>query len=398
MDINERGDKVLMNTYGHFPICIEKGEGVYLYDSNGKKYLDFVAGIAVNTLGSGNIKLIKAISEQAEKLIHCSNLYYTLPQIELAEMLTANTAFDKVFFCNSGAEAIECMLKLCRKYAATKSAEAGSDTAPSEIIAMQNSFHGRTYGSLTLTAQPKYHKGFEPLLPDIKYVPYNDFKALLSTISGNTAAIIMEVIQGEGGIIPAEKEYLKKVRELCNETGVLLVFDEIQTGIGRSGHLYAHQAVGITPDIITSAKGLAGGVPIGAVLARDFAAKSFAPGDHGSTFGGNPLACSAALAVLDELLNNGLLDHIKDVGEYLGKQLNSLKNKNNSIKDVRGVGLMRGIELYDSVSSNEIINKCIDHGLLLIGAGKNVIRFVPPLTIEKSHIDKAIATLSEALK
>lgn len=411
--MQNRGDNVLMNTYGHFPITIEKGEGIYLYDNKGKKYLDFVAGIAVNALGTGNEKLVKAISDQAAKLIHCSNLYYNEPQVKLAEMLTEKTDFDKVFFCNSGAEAVECMLKLCRKYAykkhKTDCAEGSCGCCaggmmPTEIIAMENSFHGRTYGSLTVTGQPKYHKGFRPMLPDVNYVPYNDFDALASAVSDKTCAVLMEVIQGEGGLIPADKEYLQKVRKLCDEKGILLVFDEIQSGIGRSGELYAHQAMGVTPDIITSAKGLAGGVPIGAVLAKDFVASAYENGDHGSTFGGNPLACSAALAVLGEIYDNDLLSHVKEAGAYLTEKLNEIAGKYKTsdgkpiIKAVRGMGLMQGIELDESVVPKDIIGKCIEGGLLLVGAGASVIRFVPPLIVTKEQIDDAMSILENALK
>ena len=379
MKAQERGDKVLINTYGHFPVCIERGEGVWMYDDEGKKYLDFVAGIAVNSLGSAHPRLVKAIADQAENLIHCSNLYYTDQQLKLAEMLTENTDFDRVFFCNSGAEAIEGALKLCRKYAALK------DPEKTQIIAMENSFHGRTYGSLTVTAQPKYQKNFGPMVPDVLYSPYNDFEALASKVTDKTAAILMEVIQGEGGITPADVDFLKKTRALCDEKDIVLVFDEIQSGVGRTGDLYAYMTVGVVPDVITSAKGLAGGVPIGAVLAKEKVAEAFTPGDHGSTFGGNPLACSAGLVVLDELLNNGVLANAKEMGEFLGETLENLKAKHpDTIKEARGLGLMRGIEL--TCEPKEIINKCIERGLLLVSAGTNVIRFVPPLIVNDNQI------------
>ena len=381
MDIQERGNKVLMNTYGPFPLCIERGEGVYMYDDKGKKYLDFVAGIAVNSLSSGNKRLINAISSQAEKLIHYSNLYYNEPQIRLAEMLIANTDFDRVFFCNSGTEAIEGMLKICRKYVAI------NGTHKNGIIAMENSFHGRTYGSMTLTAQPKYQKDMGAMLPDVSYSPFSDFEALKANVNDNTAAILMEVVQGEGEITPADPDFLKNTRKLCDEKGILLIFDEIQTGIGRSGQLYAYQTSGVVPDMITSAKGLAGGVPIGVILAGGNVADVFQPGDHGSTFGGNPLACSAACVVLDEILNNGILEHVQEVSAFLKATLEKLQTQfPEIITDIRGLGLMMGIEV--NCDPKEVISACIEKGLLLVSADTNVIRFVPPLIIEKEHIRK----------
>ena len=333
---------------------------------------------------------MKTIAEQAEKLIHCSNLYYTDQQLKLAEMLTENTDFDRVFFCNSGAEAIEGALKLSRKYASLK------DPEKNEIIAMENSFHGRTCGSLTVTAQPKYQKHFGPLLPGVVYSPYNDFDALASKVTDKTAAIIMEVIQGEGGITPADTDFLKKTRALCDEKDIVLIFDEIQSGVGRTGDLYAYMTAGVIPDVITSAKGLAGGVPIGAILAKDKVASAFEPGDHGSTFGGNPLACAAGLVVLDELLNNGVMENAKEMGEFLGETLEALKAKHpNTIKDVRGIGLMRGIQL--TCDPKEIINTCLERGLLLVSAGGNVIRFVPPLIVGDTHIALMADILDDAL-
>ncbi len=386
----ERGDKVLINTYGHFPVCIEKGEGAWMYDTEGKKYLDFVAGIAVNSLGSAHPRLTAAIAEQAKNLIHCSNLYYTDQQLKLAEMLTENTDFDRVFFCNSGAEAIEGALKLSRKYAALK------DPERNEIIAMENSFHGRTCGSLTVTAQPKYQKYFGPLLPGVVYSPYNDFDALAAKVTDKTAAILMEVIQGEGGITSADVDFLKKTRALCDEKDIVLIFDEIQSGVGRTGDLYAYMTVGVVPDVITSAKGLAGGVPIGAILAKDKVASAFEPGDHGSTFGGNPLACAAGLVVLDELLNNGVMANAKEMGDFLGETLEALKTKHpDTIKEARGIGLMRGIEL--TCEPKDIINTCLERGLLLVSAGGNVIRFVPPLIVNDTQIALMADILDDAL-
>jgi len=389
METIKNGEKYVMNTYSRYPLCIVRGEGMYLWDDAGKKYLDFVAGIAVNSLGSAHPALSKAISEQAQKLIHCSNLYYNEPQVALAKMLVENTGFDKVFFCNSGAEAVEASLKLCRKNAVKKGLP-GRD-----IITMEHSFHGRTYGAVTATGQEKYQKGLDPLLPGIRHVPYNDFEALASAADENVCAVLMEVMQGEGGIIPADAEYLRKVRALCDEKGIMLVFDEVQTGVGRTGELYAHQYYKVQPDAIASAKGLAGGVPIGALLATKEAASAFSPGDHASTFGGNPLAAAAGCVVLTELIQNGLLEHIREMGAYLSEKLKALAKKKDIIKEVRGIGLMQGIEL--SCEAAPVIKNCMEKGLLLVGAGANVIRFVPPLIVEKEHIDEMLSVLEAVL-
>ena len=384
-----RGNKVIMKTYNRFPIAIECGNGMYVWDVDGKKYIDFVAGIAVNSLGYASEALEKTIAEQAMKLIHCSNLYYTEPQIELAEKLVANSDFDKVFFCNSGAESIESALKLARKYAKMKS------KAGNEIITMIHSFHGRTYGAVTATGQYKYHKGLEPLLPDVNHVAFNDFEALQNAVTDKTCAILLEPIQGEGGIIPAEKEYLQKVRKLCDEKDILLMFDEVQCGVGRTGNLFAYQTLGVVPDVATFAKGLAGGIPIGVMMAKDFAAQAFQPGDHASTFGGNSLATAAGLTVMKELFENGLLENVKRSGAYMTEQLKKLQQKHSCITDVRGVGFMQGIEL--SIPTADVINKCIEKGLLLVGAGHDVIRFVPALIAEERHIDAMIEILDKAL-
>ncbi len=384
-----RGEKVVMKTYSRYPIAFDHGEGVYLWDTNGKKYLDFVAGIAVNSLGSNNERLVKAISEQAAKLIHVSNLYYTKPQIELAEKLVKYSDFDKVFFCNSGAEANEAALKLCRKYAVMK------NKPGREIITMEHSFHGRTYGAVTATGQDKYHKGLDPLLPDIKYAIYNDFESVKAAVNENTCAIMMEPIQGEGGVRPADKNFLEQVRALCDEKDILLVFDEVQTGVGRSGCLFCYQKYGVTPDIATLAKGLAGGVPIGAMLTRDDVAAAFAPGDHASTFGGNPLATAAGNAVIDEIMEKGILENVNQCGEHLTDKLNELKAKYPHIKEVRGMGLMQGIEL--DIPAAEVVKTAIDNGLLLVGAGPDVVRFVPGLIISVEEIDEAMEILDRSL-
>ena len=384
-----RGNKVVMKTYNRFPIAIECGNGMYVWDVDGKKYIDFVAGIAVNSLGYASEALERTIAEQAMKLIHCSNLYYTEPQIELAENLVANSDFDKVFFCNSGAESIESALKLARKYAKMKG------KAGNEIITMIHSFHGRTYGAVTATGQDKYHKGLEPLLPDVNHVAFNDFEALQNAVTDKTCAILLEPIQGEGGIIPADKQYLQKVRKLCDEKDILLMFDEVQCGVGRTGTLFAYQTLGVVPDVATFAKGLAGGIPIGVMMAKDFAAQAFQPGDHASTFGGNSLATAAGLTVMKELFENGLLENVKRTGNYMTEQLKKLQQKHSCITDVRGIGFMQGIAL--SIPTADVINKCIEKGLLLVGAGHDVIRFVPALIAEERHIDAMIEILDKAL-
>ncbi len=384
-----RGNKVVMKTYNRFPITIECGNGMYVWDIEGKKYIDFVAGIAVNSLGYASEALEKTIAEQAMKLIHCSNLYYTEPQIELAEKLVANSDFDKVFFCNSGAESIESALKLARKYAKMK------EKAGNEIITMIHSFHGRTYGAVTATGQEKYHKGLEPLLPDVNHVVFNDFEALQNAVTDKTCAILLEPIQGEGGILPADKEYLQKVRKLCDEKDILLMFDEVQCGVGRTGNLFAYQTIGVVPDVATFAKGLAGGIPIGVMMAKDFVAQAFQPGDHASTFGGNSLATAAGLTVMKELFENGLLENVKRTGAYMTEQLKKLQQKHSCITDVRGIGFMQGIEL--SIPTADVINRCIEKGLLLVGAGHDVIRFVPALIAEERHIDAMIEILDKAL-
>jgi len=390
MNTIEKGKSVVMNTYNRFPVVLERGEGLYVYDENGKRYLDFVAGIAVNTLGHGHPVLTKAVAEQATKMMHVSNLYWTKPQIDLAEKLVQNSCFDKAFFCNSGAEAIEGALKLARKYAEKNHPE------KHEIISMESSFHGRTLGAITATGQPKYQQGLKPLLPGIVHVAFNDFEALEKAVSEKTAGILLEPIQAEGGIIPAQKEYLQKIRKLCDEKNILLMYDEVQCGMGRTGHLFAYEYYDVKPDIIALAKGIAGGVPMGALLATDKVSDGFAPGDHASTFGGNSLASSAACAVMDELVKGSIIENAKKQGLYLTEKLMELKAKHEIIKDVRGVGLLQGIEL--SVEAGPIITSCIEKGLLLVGAGTHVIRFVPALTVSKAEIDECMTMLGEALQ
>ncbi len=385
------GKEVFINNYRQLPIVFEEGKGNSLIDKEGKEYLDFVAGIAVNALGYKNTKLNEALKAQIDKFTHCSNLYYNEPAIEAAQKLIKASGLDKVFFCNSGAEANEAAIKLARKYSKEKFGQ-----EKYEIISMKNSFHGRTIATITATGQEKYQKNLSPLLPGVKYCEYNNIEQIENTISDKTCAVLIEIIQGEGGIVSIEKDYLIKLRALCDKHNVVLIFDEVQTGIGRTGEIFAYQLYDIKPDILSLAKGLGAGIPIGAIVANDKVAMGFEPGDHASTFGGNPLACTAANVVLSELLEGGLLAHIKEMGEYLKNKLAELMNKKDVIVDIRGTGLIQGIAL-EGISIIEVLTKCMENGLLLVGAGSNVIRFVPPLTITKEEIDKAIDILDKSL-
>lgn len=388
-DIVKLGEKVLMHTYSRYPLVFDRGEGVYLYDENGKKYLDFVAGIAVNDLGYNDEGLNKALEEQMHKLYHVSNLYYTKANVEAAKTLVDNSALDRVFFCNSGAEATEAALKLSRLYAYK------FRNKETKIIAMKNSFHGRTFGSITATGQLKYQKGLGPILPDVVHVPFMDFEAIEKEAKSGACGIIIEPVQGEGGIRPASKEFLQKVRDLCDELDIILIFDEVQCGMGRSGYLFAYEYFGVVPDVVCMAKGLGGGFPIGAILVNEEKAKAFEPGNHASTFGGNALASTASKYVVNKLINDNILDNVKEQGKYLKSKLEQLKEKYSFITDVRGIGLMLGMELEFPVS--DIINKAIDEGLLLLNSGQNIIRFVPPLIITKDEIDKGITILDKIL-
>ncbi len=386
MNTFEKGEKYIMHTYNRFPIAFTHGNGMYVYDENGKEYLDFVAGIAVNSLGHNYKPLVDVIAQQASKIIHISNLYWTKPQTDLAEKLVSLGDLDKVFFCNSGAESIEGALKLVRKY--------GSKTGRQEIITMYHSFHGRTFGAVTATGQTHYQEGFGDLLPNIKYAEYNNIQSLKDTITDNTVAILLEPVQGEGGIRPADKEYLKEVRALCDEKDIKLIFDEVQCGVGRLGTFFAYQSFDVVPDALCMAKGIAGGIPCGVLMAKADLAESFNAGDHASTFGGNPLATAAGNVVVDTL-SGGILDNVKKQGAYLTEKLLQLKEKHSCITDVRGMGLMQGIELDKPVA--DVIAKCIENGLLLVNAGKTVIRFVPSLIVSKEDIDKAMSILDNAL-
>jgi len=389
-DLRREAERVLMPTYAPSPISIVRGRGSRVYDLEGREYLDFVAGIAVNTLGHGHPDLVAAIQKQAQHLLHASNLYYTEPQVKLAKALVDHSFAKKVFFCNSGAEANEAAIKLARLYAHQKH---GPDRY--EIITMLNSFHGRTMATLTATGQEKVQKGFEPLLPGFKYVPLNNMPELEKALSAKTAAVMLELVQGEGGVHVADRTYLKSLRELCRQHDVLLVFDEVQTGMGRTGTLFAYEQLGVHPDIMTLAKGLGGGVPIGACLATDEAAAAFSPGAHASTFGGNPLACAAALAVLRVLLEGRVLEQSRRMGDYLAKGLLDLKDRLHIVKDVRGLGLLQGMEL--TIEGKPVVDDCLARGLLINCTMERVLRFVPPLIITQHEIDRLLDTLSQIL-
>lgn len=376
--------------FARYNIVLDHGKGPYLYDTNGKKYIDFLAGIAVNVVGHDYKPLVDAISRQASKMIHCSNLYYTQVQVEAAEKLKKLSGLDKVFFGNSGAEANEGAIKLARKYATN------IDPEKVQIISAIHSFHGRTLATLTATGQEKYHEGFGPLPGGFDYVPYNDIEALEAKMSDKTCAVMLEAIQGEGGVNVPDADYLPKVRALCDKYNALLICDEIQCGMGRTGTFFGYQQFGIKADIATLAKGLAGGVPIGAFLATDKVANAFHAGDHGSTFGGNPLACAASCVVLDELLHGNLMQNATEVGNYLKAKLEAYKAKYPKlIKEVRGVGLILGMEL--TRPGREIVNECLNYGAIINCTAGNVLRFIPPLNITKQHVDELIAVLDKVL-
>ncbi len=387
-----KGDKYIMKTYGRYPLVPVRGEGCRVWDADGKEYLDFLAGVAVNNLGHCHPKVVAAIQKQAAEMIHCSN-YYNIPtQIELAELLCSNSFADKAFFCNSGAEANEAAIKLARKYAREKT----GDVERYEIITAIASFHGRTMATISATGQEKVQKFFDPLLHGFSYVPFNDADALEAAVTPKTCAVMLEPIQGEGGVVIPSADYFRKVREICDRHGLLLIFDEVQVGIGRTGKLFAHEHFDVTPDIMTLAKALAGGAPIGAMLAKDAVAASFSPGTHGSTFGGNPLVTAAGVAAVRAVLEEGLLNRAEEMGEYLIGELERLKEKHSFITDVRGIGLMIGMEL--SVPAGEIVLKGLERGVLLNVAQDRVLRFVPPLIVTKQEVNEMIAVLDGILE
>ena len=376
--------------FARYNIVLDHGDGPYVYDTKGKKYIDFLAGIAVNVVGHNYKPLVDAVSQQASKMIHCSNLYYTEVQVEAAEKLKKLSGMDKVFFGNSGAEANEGAIKLARKYATN------IDPEKIQIISALHSFHGRTLATLTATGQDHYHHGFGPLPAGFDYVPYNDIQALEAKMSDKTCAVMLEAIQGEGGVHAPDPDYLPKVRALCDKYNAVLIFDEVQCGMGRTGTFFGCQQFGVKPDIVTLAKGLAGGVPIGAFMATDKVASAFHAGDHGSTFGGNPLACAAACVVLDALIDGNLMENAKEIGAYLQSKFEEYKAKYpNLIKEVRGRGLILGMEL--TRPGREIANECLDYGAIINCTAGNVLRFVPPLNITKAHVDELISVLDKVL-
>jgi len=391
-EIIEIDKKYYMNTFGdRVPVCFEYGKGINLWDIAEKKYYDFLGGIAVNVLGHAHPALVKAVSEQASKLIHCSSLYYIEAQAKLAKMLVENSCADRVFFSNSGAEANEGAIKLARIYFKKKGMKEKYG-----IITAVNSFHGRSLTTVAATGQEKYQKDYLPLPPGFSHVPLNDIEALKQAINENTCAIMLEPIQGESGVRPADENYLKEIRKICDENGLLLIFDEVQCGMGRTGKLFGYQHFGIEPDIFTLAKGLAGGVPIGALCAKEFVAQAFAPGDHGSTFGGNPLACAAGLAVLETILKEDLVGNAEKMGHYFKERLEELKGKYSIVKEVRGKGLMIGVE-FNAEIAVEVKNRCFENGYLVGSVGKNILRMLPPLIINKDDIDGMICVLDNIL-
>lgn len=387
-ELKHAAEQYLMDTYLRQPISIARGRGTKVYDLEGREYLDFVGGVAVNILGHGHPDLVLAIQRQAVQLIHTSNLYYTEPQVKLAETLVDHSFADKVFFCNSGAEANEAAIKLARRYSYGK-----YGAGRFEIITMKNSFHGRTMATLTATGQEKVQKGYDPLVPGFHYVPFNHLEELEQTVNERTAAIMLEPIQGEGGVYVADRRYLAAVRELCTKKDILLIFDEVQTGMGRTGTLFAYEQLGVQPDIMTLAKGLGGGVPIGACLAKNEMAQAFGPGSHASTFGGNPLACAAALAVFRVLIEGRVLDQARRMGEYFGKSLSEFKDRHNVVRDIRGLGLLQGIEV--ELDAKMVVTECLRRGILINATSEHVLRFVPPLIISQSEIDHLLEVLTQ---
>ena len=387
-DTIKTADTVMAKTYNRFPITITRGKGYTLWDETGKAYTDFVSGIAVCNLGHAHPRVAEALCRQADILWHVSNLYYTCPQTELASWLTAHSFADRAFFCNSGAEANEAAIKLARKYFSEKGVAGRFG-----IISMEKSFHGRTMATLSATGQDKIKKGFDPVLPGFAFIPYDDPEALRSRIDASTCAVMLEPLQGEGGVCLPDPQYLKTVRKICDEAGALLIFDEIQTGIGRTGTLFAYEHFGVAPDIMTLAKALANGLPIGAMLATEKVAAAFGPGSHASTFGGTPIVTAAALAVLKTITEEGVLEHCSRIGVYFKEKLNALRARHDAIVDVRGMGLLLGIKL--KIEGAPVVEKCMEKGFLINCIQDTILRFIPPLIIEKDAIDALVACLDE---
>lgn len=387
----DEAERALLHTYNRFQIVLDHGDGVHLYDMDGKEYLDFCAGIAVFALGYNNQRYNDALKAQIDKLIHTSNYYYNVPAIEAAKKLKEVSGMDRVFFTNSGAESIEGAIKAARKYAYLK-----DGTTDHEIIAMEHSFHGRTMGALSVTGNPKYREAFEPMIGNIRFAKMNDFESVLSQVTDKTCAILFETVQGEGGIYPAKEEFMKKIKALCEEKDILLILDEIQCGMGRCGSMYAWQKYGVKPDIMTTAKALGCGVPVGAFLMTEKVAQhSLTSGDHGTTYGGNPLAAAAINVVLDLFGENHIIDNVQKTGAYLEEKLNELADKYDVIETRRGIGMMQG--LVFKVPVGPVINKALEKGLILINAGTDIIRFVPPLVITKEDVDQMIGILMQSI-
>lgn len=387
----DEAEAALLHTYNRYQVVLDKGDGVYLTDVEGKKYLDFCAGIAVFALGYNNREYNDALKCQIDKVIHTSNYYYNVPAVEAAVKLKEVSGMDRVFFTNSGAEAVEGALKAARKYAFLKDRKTDH-----EIIAMNHSFHGRTFGALSVTGNPHYREAFEPMIGHIRFADLNDFDSILAQVTDKTCAIIMETVQGEGGIYPTSGEFLKKVRALCDEKDILLILDEIQCGMGRTGEMFAWQRYGVKPDIMTTAKALGCGVPVGAFLMTEkVGTHSLTSGDHGTTYGGNPLACAAVSKVLDLFAKDHIIDHVREVGAYLEEKLGELVDNYDFIETHRGLGLMQG--LVFSIPVGDIISRALEKGLILINAGTNIIRFVPPLVITRENVDEMLAILTECL-
>ncbi len=387
----DEAESALLHTYNRYQIVLDKGEGVHLYDIDGKEYLDFVSGIAVFALGYNYPGYNDALKAQIDKLLHTSNYYYNVPAIEAAKKIKEVSGMDRVFFTNSGAEAVEGAIKAARKYAYLKDGKTDH-----EIIAMNHSFHGRTFGALSVTGNPHYREAFQPMIGNIKFADLNDFDSVLACVNDKTCAIIMETVQGEGGIYPATEEFLTKVRTLCDEKDILLILDEIQCGMGRTGYMYAWQKYGVKPDIMTTAKALGCGVPVGAFLLNEkVGANSLVAGDHGTTYGGNPFACAAINKVLDLFKQDNIIENVNKVAPYLEKRLDELKDKYDFIVDRRGAGFMQGLVFNRPVA--DVINKALEKGLILINAGAEIIRFVPPLIITKEDVDDMITILDSCL-
>lgn len=388
----DEAEKALLHTYNRYQVVFEKGEGVYLYDMDGKRYLDFVSGIAVFALGYQNKEYNDALKEQIDKIIHTSNYYYNLPAIEAAKKLKEISGMDRVFFTNSGAEAVEGAIKTARKYAYLK-----DGTADHEIIAMNHSFHGRTMGALSVTGNPHYREAFEPMIGHIKFADLNDFDSVASQVTDKTCAILFETVQGEGGIYPATEEFMRQVRALCDERDILMILDEIQCGMGRTGAMYAWQRFGVKPDVMTTAKALGCGVPVGAFLMSEkVGAHSLVAGDHGTTYGGNPLACAAICKVIELFAKEDVLANVNRTGAYLADRLDELAAEFACVKERRGVGLLQGLVFDRPVG--DIIKRAMDKGLVLINAGTDIIRFVPPLIIREEHVDEMTAILRACIR